>query len=141
MIKVFSEFSIADERRNDQKVIFIPNINDAVIFNRQSIVGTNVDYVSPSSNWQTVINEIRSSSFVVASSLHGIVLSDAFQVPCRPLFSMFEAPFKFEDYFLATGRDQVDYARSVKEALELGPVAPARIDLEPLIDAFPSDIF
>lgn len=139
--KLFPEFDKTAVRRAERKVTFIPNLNDAVMFDRHSIAGTGVTYVSPSSNWKMVINEIRSSSLVLASSLHGIVLSDVYHVPCRPLVSMFEAPFKFEDYFLATGRDQVGYARNIKEALELGPVPKANIDLDPLVEAFPSDIF
>lgn len=139
--RVFPELTEIAVQRDEQKVSFIPNFNDAVVSDQQSIKDTNVNYVSPLSHWKDVVDEIRSSSFVVASSLHGIVLSDSFGVPCRPFFSLFEAPFKFEDYFLATGRTRITYARSVEEALELGPIPAAKIDLDPLLDAFPAEIF
>lgn len=139
--KIFSELSSVSVSRKDQKITFIPNLNDALVFDQRSVDAMNVNYVSPSSDWKVIVNEIRSSSFVVASSLHGIVLSDAFNIPCRPLMSLFEAPFKFEDYFLSTGRQQVCFARSIRDAIDQGPIPGATIDLDPLLRAFPSDVF
>lgn len=123
-------------------VCVIPNLNDNALYGERLVDGhAATRYVSPLQDWRQVVREIRAASLVVASSLHGIILSDAYGVPCRPMLSLFEAPFKFEDYFHATGRTQVGYARSLNEALDMGPLPPARLDLQPLIDAFPADLF
>ena len=123
-------------------VTFIANLNDEALVSRRPPQGkVNFETVPTHTPWKIVVERIVASRFVVSSSLHGIILADAFGVPCRPYQSLFEPLFKFEDYFLATGRSDVKFARSLDEAIDLGPIPTMDYDPTPLLDAFPIDAF
>jgi pyruvyltransferase len=137
---LFPEFGSADERRG---ALAIMNLND-VRFGRGaevfSSIPDGVRVVSPRSNLEECIRAIVSSEFVVGSSLHAIVIADAFGVPARLVRSEAEPSFKYEDYFLGTGRTPTS-SRSVAEAMGAGPHAPLNFDPTPLIAAFPVDLW
>lgn len=136
---LFPELAHDDVDEKRYEVSFVPNLNDQALLDGREPEGYRV--ISPQNDWQQVYRDIANSAFVVSSSLHGIVFADALGVPCRPLLSMFEAPFKYEDYLLASNRPGVRFARSVSEAMDLGPMPEPQIDLEPLLQAFPDDLF
>lgn len=136
---LFPEIFAATEFSAPFRVSYIPNINDMVLLEEQDT--RDVHVIAPTSDWRQVATSIASSEFVISSSLHGIILADAAGVNCRPLTSLFESPFKFEDYFYATNRENITYARSIKEALDLGPIPKHNPDLEGLMRAFPVDLF
>lgn len=116
----------------ERELTVVPNLNDLADYERMS------DVVSPLESIETVISAIRGSRFVVGSSLHAIVVAESFGVPCRLLRSKQEPQFKYEDYFLGTGRDGVTLARSVSHALALGPEDPPRWSDDDLLAAFPA---
>jgi pyruvyltransferase len=116
--------------------ILIPNLHD--ISNLES----HSKFVSPLWGWNKVVDAILGADFVVSSSLHGIILADAFGVPARYLrMSETEAMFKYDDYAQGTGRSGLLPASSVEEALEMGPHEPCRFDAEALLRAFPIDLW
>jgi O-antigen/teichoic acid export membrane protein len=56
-------------------------------------------------NWQTFIDEITSCEFIFSSSLHGIIVSDAYSIPnCWVEFGE-KKRFPFRDYFLSVGKN------------------------------------
>jgi pyruvyltransferase len=62
--------------------------------------------------WQTVINEIVSCDRVVSSTLHGIVFCEAYGVPVtwsKYSDNIIGGAFKFQDYFMGTGRKPQRY--------------------------------
>jgi pyruvyltransferase len=98
--------------------------------------------VLPTSPWREVVRQILKSRLVIASSLHGLILAEAFGIPARMLrITDHEPLFKYQDYYESTGRFDFIYATSVKEALEMGGEKVGYIDPQPLIDAFPWDYF
>lgn len=57
--------------------------------------------------WKEFINKILSCEFIISSSLHGLIISDAYEVPnywCQIKFEMDDDGFKFRDYFLSVKR-------------------------------------
>lgn len=60
--------------------------------------------------WRTVVDGILESSFVLSSSLHGIVCAEAYGIPAAwvPHHRVIGGRFKFEDYLLGTGRRAED---------------------------------
>jgi pyruvyltransferase len=112
--------------------IVIPNCGEADYFRNYRRV------VLPTQPWAEVVRAIRRSRLVVSSSLHGLVVAEAFGVPARLLkMTWIEPLLKYEDYYAATGRERFMYATSVGEALEMGAERPGVIDLQPLVDSFP----
>jgi pyruvyltransferase len=116
--------------------IFIPNLND------MKTHGHLDNLVSPLRGWNRCVEAICSAKLVIASSLHGIILADAFGVPARYVrLTETESQFKYDDYAQGTGRRALVPARSIPEALEMGGHEPIRFDPQPLIRAFPYDLW
>ena len=63
-----------------------------------------IDITQP---WQKVIDDILSCEFIVSSSLHGLIIAEAYNVPVQWLKvsdKVLGNGFKFEDYLTGTGR-------------------------------------
>lgn len=95
-------------------------------------------------DYNAVIDKIVSSKKVITSSLHAIILSDAYGVPSvffRGLDKVKD--FKYLDYYYSTGRRDVKIADSFEEALEMTPLPLP--DLKPLqeglLKTFPYDLW
>lgn len=88
--------------------------------------------------WEVVVSKILDSRFVISTSLHGVVVAEAYGIPARLLrLNNSEPMLKFTDYFLGSGRVNYRYAKTLDEAMKMGPEAPIRCDLQKLYDAFP----
>lgn len=116
--------------------IIIPNIADMSSFRPYKNV------VAPTTPWREIADMMVQSRLVISSSLHGIIMAEAFGVPARLVKMTWVEPLlKYQDYYEATGRPDFRYATSVQEALEMGGEKPRKIDIEPLLNAFPWDHF
>lgn len=119
-----------------QDYIVIPNLHDL------HLVPDSERRVSPLMGWNKVVERIVKAKFVVASSLHGIILAEAFGVPARYVrFSQTEAQFKYDDYAQGTGRSELIPAHSIEHALDLGSHPPIAFDRQALLAAFPYDLW
>jgi pyruvyltransferase len=98
--------------------------------------------LDPRGGVRACLRAIAQSEAVIASSLHGLIVAESLGIPARLLSPAREAAFKYEDYYLGTGREPVPPAVSVAQALrELGPEGvPVRAD-PALRDAFPHDLW
>ena len=118
--------------------LIIPHYSDVKMFPKSEY--SNVVYATDP--WNEVIEKILDSKFVISSSLHGIIVAEAFGIPARWLrVSKGEPLFKFHDYYLGTNRAISTYATTLEEALSLGGEDPFECDLQKLYDAFPFDYF
>ena len=99
--------------------------------------------ILPTEPWNQIIKKILNSKLVISSSLHGIIVAEAFGVPTRLLKMpwMEEPLLKYEDYYLSTGRPDFKYAKSLKQALRMGGESPIQFDIEPLLNSFPYEFF
>jgi pyruvyltransferase len=98
--------------------------------------------LSPRAPLARVLRGIAHSELVVGSSLHGVIVAEALGVPARAVRSHAEPSLKYEDYFLATGRDPDEVvAGSVEEARERGGAPPPAWDPAPLLASFPADLW
>jgi pyruvyltransferase len=97
--------------------------------------------IDPRSPVEQVLQRVAHSELVVGSSLHAIIVAEALGIPARVVRSETEPEFKYADYYRGTGRDLFEFATSVSDAIAAGGLAPPRWDPEPLIDAFPRDLW
>ena len=116
-------------------VTVVPNLNDL----RTWRGGRSV--LDPRSRLETCLRRIVRSRLVVGSSLHAIILADAFGVPARIVRSEREDPFKYLDYLEGTGRHDVVIADDVPTAIALGGHEELVWDPRQLLSAFPRDLW
>ena len=117
-------------------VAYVPNFADAPLMAHWENV------VSPMLPWATVISRILAADHVISSSLHGLVIADAFGLPCTYLrLSETEGLFKYEDYVLGAGRDALVTTSSREAAVRSSPMPPPRPDLDRLYESFPWDLW
>ena len=119
-----------------QDWIFVPNLHDI------AGVTDDIPFVSPLLGWNHCISRILEAKFVVASSLHGIIIAEAFGIPARFVrLSETESPFKYDDYAQGTGRAELTPAPSIQAALDMGGHPPIQFDADALMAAFPYDLW
>lgn len=130
----FPEFKKSEYPSNE--FIIIPHYSELHLFPKEDYPNV----ISPLEPWDRVINKIINSKFVISSSLHGIVIAEAYGIPARLLKVTFNEPLlKYRDYYLGTQRPNFQIATSVEEALLMGGEPPFKCDLKKLYDAFPFD--
>ncbi|WP_165478230.1 polysaccharide pyruvyl transferase family protein [Arthrobacter sp. S39] len=119
-----------------RKTLIVPNLND---FPTYDPADTRV--MNPQSPLEECIQRIASAEFVTGSSLHGIILAESFGIPARLILPRHETLFKYEDYYLGSGRTKFTPASDVNHALELGGELPLNWEADALLDAFPYDLW
>lgn len=95
-------------------------------------------------DYKAVIDAIASSKKVISSSLHGIILAEAYGVPAV-MFRSYDksVDFKYLDYYASTGRYDVPIVDTFEEACQIEPLPLP--DIKPLQEAamasFPYDLW
>lgn len=125
-----SELGIA---RNTGGTVLMPNYND--------IREWPSDAIDPRGDVWERVRLLASADRVVASSLHAIVIAEAYGVPAVLVSSGKEPPFKYEDYYEGTGRRLPSIAKDWRAGLEQEAAAPLAWDSSPLLEAFPADLW
>lgn len=94
-------------------------------------------------DYEFAISEIVKSELIISSSLHGIILAEAYGVPAILLKKEGENLFKFEDYYYSTNRFDIKVAHSVEEALKMEPMKLPDLDnmRKNILNAFPYDLW
>ncbi len=131
---LFPELKKSEDPEYDY--IVIPHYSENDLFPQDGHV------VYPTEPWLDVVQKILSAKFVISSSLHGLVVAEAYGIPARLLrVTENEHIFKYQDYYFGTGRNQFRYASSVEEALLMGGEKPYVCDLQKLYEAFPFEFW
>ena len=118
----------------EYEYVIIPHYTEEHMFPKD--LYPNVVY--PTEPWEDVISKILNSKFVISSSLHGVVIAEAYGIPARYLRVTDHEPiYKYNDYYLGTNRPDYTYAGSVEEALDMGGEPSFECDLEKLYNSFP----
>lgn len=115
--------------------VLIPNLNDVPAHR------THPHLIEPTLDLSRIIDAILASELVIASSLHGIVLAEALGRPAQLLRSGHEPRFKYEDYYLGTGRSSFRVAPDATTAEQWGGEPAPDWDPAPLLEAFPADLW
>ncbi|MEK6910834.1 MAG: polysaccharide pyruvyl transferase family protein [Nanoarchaeota archaeon] len=120
----------------------IPHVKDLPLFL------DNPNLISPSGDWKKVIKSILKCKLIISSSLHGLIVAEAFGIPARWLHSSNlpsfknEGTFKYNDYYASTNRSLNDYASTIEQALKMkGKEKIKDFNYKALLDSFPYDKF
>ena len=98
------------------------------------------DFIDVQNPWKQVIDEIVACKKIISSSLHGIIVAEAYGIPAIWLKCQDEGDFKYRDYYWSTGR-KVTPAKSMDEALSrTPPPVPKFRNREELINSFPKEL-
>lgn len=95
-------------------------------------------------DWKKTIDEIYNSKLIISSTLHGIILAEAYGVPAIMLNKIEKNDrFKYDDYYHSTGRYNYPVCSTIEEALQIHiPEVPDLSQLQQnLIDSFPVDLW
>lgn len=120
------------------KVTVVPNMQD-LLLNRSLRLLPNV--LNPRSGLRRCLFRIVRSELVVGSSLHAIIVAEAFGIPARVVKSDVEHDFKYADYYSGTGRASYSPAKTIREAIQAGGEPLPLFSVRPLLDAFPFDLW
>ena len=101
-------------------------------------------------NWLEVLDQICSCEYIASSSLHGLIMSEAYDIPnlwIELSGKLMGGHFKFHDFFLSMDQDRPQ-PYVVKEGMSLNEIMAAlssykkgSIDLNPLINSAPFNIY
>lgn len=100
-------------------------------------------------NWEDVIDQIVSCEQIASSSLHGLIISDAYGIPnvrIKLSENIEGGDFKYNDYFMSVNRydvNTIDCCTNIdikKISEELHRYKPINFDVKPLLKSFPYEL-
>ena len=111
------------------------NYNKYLNYNDHNIIFL----INPTDKWENVVNYICSCKYIISSSLHGLICSDAYNIPNIWLdeFKLQEGEFKFLDYFSSQNREYIKITNLDQFSENLLYKQGNKVDLEKLCKAFP----
>lgn len=97
-------------------------------------------------DYKFFIDEIVASRLVIASSLHGIILAEAYGVPVvfwNDNGRLFSEIIKYYDWYYSTNRYNVIMAMTIEDALRIKPMELPNLERmqKELINSFPYDLW
>lgn len=136
----FTEKTLLINSAKKKDYIIIPHMNED--FDLYKKFGDNL--CSPRQGAISFTREIVNSKFVISSSLHGVIIAEAYGIPAVLLQNTSgETRFKYDDYYLGSGRDNYSIAQTVDEAFNTQPAQGIdfhRVTM-PLFNSFPYDLW
>lgn len=109
------------EIKKTHKVGILPHYIDKVLWEGKTFA-SDTKLIDVESHWKKVIDEILSCEVIRTSSLHGIIISEAYGIPViweKYSDDIIGGEFKFQDYFLGTGRGKQKYGEQLPQLLDL----------------------
>lgn len=122
---------------------FVPNLHDLPFLAQNKVIEQypGMRLINPLRAWNEVIADITRHKIILASSLHGVVIAEAFGIPaCFVRLTEHEPLQKYEDYFEGTGRP-LRYADNVDKGLAMAGDRTFSFDPKGLIASFPYDLW
>ncbi|WP_199635215.1 polysaccharide pyruvyl transferase family protein [Serratia sp. PAMC26656] len=136
---LFDKKILIDENLKTE-ILVIPHMNEDIRkYDKYSSV-----LCSPRQGALSFTRRIVNSSFVVSSSLHGVIIAEAYGIPAVFLDGESgESMFKYDDYYNGTGRDYYPVARNIDQAFKLEQAKPINMDdiVPKLFNAFPYELW
>ena len=122
------------------------SLSDSIKAKLKSVYGENILFIDPKKfkKWHSFIDDILSCENIISSSLHGIIIADAYKIPnVWVSLTNSEHPddnFKFKDYFLSVGKNvetPIELFNRGNADNMLQTYMPPTINLDKLLNACP----
>ncbi|EEZ9668259.1 polysaccharide pyruvyl transferase family protein, partial [Escherichia coli] len=114
----FYSESLLSENGRVNDFMVIPHMNEDV----NDYAKFKGKLINPCQGAISFTKQILSSKFIISSSLHGVIIAEAYGIPAICLQNKSgEADFKYKDYYEGTGRKVFPVINSVEEALRTKP--------------------
>lgn len=118
----------------------VPHFNESL----DKYVGYEQHLISPRVEPGTFVRGLLGAELIVSSSLHGLILAEAYGIPAVYLaWGNGEDRFKYDDYYAGTGRMTWRSGASIEECLDIG--GNGIFDLpslqDGLLSTFPYDLW
>ena len=91
----------------------------------------NYHFIDIQTNWKSVIDEIKSCEKIISSTLHGIIFSEAYNIPvvwAKYSDNIIGGEFKFQDYFSGTYRKEQSYFKELDKLENIKDIQKRLID-------------
>ena len=122
----------AKEFEQKRPFAYVPHFSEMKNLDEQ----TKKIVINPTNPFRDVIDQICNTELILSSSLHGVIIAEAYGIPAVLIRHNDHEPiFKYEDYYRGTGRDKVVFAKSIEEGLKMTPVKGFKSDNEALIQS------
>tara|TARA_Y100001970_G_scaffold110960_2_gene138527 strand:- start:12456 stop:13295 length:840 start_codon:yes stop_codon:yes gene_type:complete len=106
-------------KQHSKEVAIVPQLNDDMSIYR----AYNNNLISPRQLPGNFISQIVTAKKVISSSLHGLILAEAYGIPAVYFDSgSGENIFKYHDYYEGTGRNKFAIGKSIEECMDLSTV-------------------
>ncbi len=118
------------DTKKTHKVGILPHYIDKVLWEEKTLP-PDTKFIDIESNWKKVIDEIVSCELIKTSSLHGIIVAEAYGIPViweKYSDNILGGEFKFQDYFLGTGRERQRHGQVLPSLLDLDAKQKALIN-------------
>jgi pyruvyltransferase len=114
-----------------RKIGFVPHFADQNFF-----IENKIEYIDVLSDWKTVIDGILDCEKIIASSLHGLIVAEAYGIPAVWFrISDRQGMIKYMDYYAGTNRIPIP-AYTLQEALKASCTPLPQSNSHMLIKAF-----
>lgn len=127
-----------DQTIKRYKVSVIPHISDMECDSKYHMIDVRTK------DYKRFIDEIVSSELVVSTSLHGLILAEAYGIPAIFYNNQIDSEiYKYFDWYFSTGRYDIKIAQSVEEAIAMKPMKTPEITKlqNALITSFPVELW
>ena len=121
-----------------EDLLIVPQLND----NNEIYAGYENQLVSPRQLPGNFLGRLTKAKKVIASSLHGIILAEAYGIPAVFFDSgSGENIFKYQDYYQGTGRMEFAVGKTIEECMKLEtlPIPNIAERQRALVENFPFD--
>ncbi|MGP5063765.1 polysaccharide pyruvyl transferase family protein [Psychrobacter celer] len=107
---------------NETKIGICPHHIHKAYFLESVVCGENLKIIDVQKDVENVINEITSSSVCISTSLHGLIIAQAYNIPWVWLEvtdnNLIGNDFKFKDFFSTINQDQICHIRVEMEEVK-----------------------
>ena len=103
------------------------------------MIPDDVKVISPTTGLGKIDESIAKCREVIGTSLHAILIAESLGIPAKIVLSRNEAPFKYEDYLLSTGRNEIKFYDTIEQAIKGKPLPLPEYSIESMLRSFPID--